>query len=256
MNVLYPETTSAALTSPDVREASRVSLASRRYRIVLALLPLVALLILAAIPAMAEPEPKCPTPTVKGGPACWIEVENQPGCFVWNPHPATDETVTWSGSCSGGLPDGHGTQRWRHDDGESSNTGRYVDGKKNGVWSEKLADGTEAKGPYVDGKKNGVWSEKWADGTEAKGPYVDGKKNGVWSGKWANGREFKGPYVNGKENGVWSYKWADGTDGTEENLKATWVDGKQHGEATRYRAGKCLFRETYVYGHMTEARPC
>jgi len=119
MNVLYPETTSAALTSPDVREASRVSLARRRYRIVMALLPLVALLIFAAIPALAEPEPQCPTPTVKGGPACWIEVENQPGCFLWNPNPGTDETVTWSGSCSGDRPDGHGTERWSFDDGES-----------------------------------------------------------------------------------------------------------------------------------------
>lgn len=155
MNVLYPETTSAALTSPDVREASRVSLASRRYRIVMALLPLVALLILAAIPAMAEPEPKCPTPTVKGGPACWIEVENQPGCFLWNNSPKSDETVTWSGSCSGGLPDGHGTMRWRFADGESSGTGRHVNGKMNGVWVNKQPDGTTWTATWVDGEIHG-----------------------------------------------------------------------------------------------------
>ena len=205
MNVLYPETTSAASTSPDGGEASRVSLASRRYRIVMALLPLVALLILAAIPAMAEPEPKCSTPTVKGGPACWIEIENQPGCFLWNPNPQTDELVTWSGSCHGGLLDGHGTIRWSFDDGESSNTGTYVDGKENGVWSVKQANGIEDKGPYVDGKKNGVWVIKQPDGI-------------TWT--------------------------------------QTWADGERHGEVAGYRFGKCLERQIYVYGHMTEARPC
>ena len=231
MNVLYPETTSAALTSPDGGEASRVSLASRRYRIVMALLPLVALLILAAIPAMAEPEPKCPTPTVKGGPACWIEVENQPGCFLWNGAPQTDETVTWSGSCSGGLPDGHGTERWRFDDGWSSNTGRYVDGKMNGVWSFKSANGTEGKGPYVDGKKNGVWSIKQADGTEGKGPYVDGKKNGVWVATFV----FEG-------------KRAVET--------STYVDNEQNGEWKFIVDGECISRATMVYGEMTESEPC
>ena len=231
MNVLYPETTSAALTSPDGGEASRVSLASRRYRIVPALLPLVALLILAAIPAMAEPEPQCPTPTVKGGPACWIEVENQPGCFLWNGAPQTDETVTWSGSCSGGLPDGHGTIRWRFDDGWSSNTGRYVDGKKNGVWSEKWANGFEGKGPYVDGKKNGVWSVKQADGTEGKGPYVDGKKNGVWVATFV-------------------------FEGERAAETSTYVDGEQNGEWKFIVAGECISRGTMLYGELTESEPC
>ena len=231
MNVLYPETTSAVLTSPDGGEASRVSLASRRYRIVPALLPLVALLILAAIPAMAEPEPQCPTPTVKGGPACWIEVENQPGCFLWNGAPQTDETVTWSGSCPGGLPDGHGTIRWRHDDGESSNTGRYVDGKKNGVWSEKSANGTEGKGPYVDGKKNGVWSVKQADGIEGKGPYVDGKKNGVWVATFV-------------------------FEGERAAETSTYVDGEQNGEWKFIVAGECISRGTMLYGELTESEPC
>lgn len=205
MNVLYPETIRAALTSPDVGEAARVSLARRRYRIVMALLPLVALLILAAIPAMAEPEPKCPTPTQKGGPACWIEVENQPGCFIWNPNPATDETVTWSGSCSGGFPDGHGTITWTYDGGSSSDTGTYVDGKRNGVWSGKDSDGNEGKGPYVDGKMNGEWILKQSGGII---------------------------------------------------LTITFVDGERHREVTGYMAGKCLERQTYVYGHMTTKEPC
>ena len=37
------------------------------------------------------------TAGAKGG--CWIEVSNRPGCYLWNPNPAPEETVTWSGAC-------------------------------------------------------------------------------------------------------------------------------------------------------------
>ena len=177
-NVLDPKVT-VNRTSSNVQDGvMHASLLSKKgYRIVMALLPLVALLILAAIPAIAEQEPKCPTHTEKGDPACWMEVENKPGCFIWDPSPATDETVTWSGSCSGGFPDGHGTQTWIYDDGTSTSTGRYVDGKKNGVWRIEYSNGNSEKGPYVDGKRNGEWVEKYPSGTWVYN-YVDDEVHG------------------------------------------------------------------------------
>ncbi len=227
-NVLDPKVTANRTSSNVQGGVMHASLLSKKgYRIVMALLPLVALLILAAIPAIAEQEPKCPTQTEKGDPACWMEVEKKPGCFIWNPFPKTDETVTWSGSCSGGFPDGHGTETWICDDYcPVASTGRYVNGKRNGVWSEESDAGT-AKGPYVDGKRNGVWSEESDAGT-AKGPYVDGKRNGEFVIKEPDGT-------------IWV-----------SNL----VDDEMHGETTLYIHGECLLRQTWVYGHMTLKEPC
>ena len=34
---------------------------------------------------------------------CWMEISNQPGCYLWNPFPQDDETVSWSGDCSEGF---------------------------------------------------------------------------------------------------------------------------------------------------------
>lgn len=97
MNVLYPKVTANRTSSNVQGGIMHASLLSKKgYRIVMTLLPLVALLILAAIPAMAEKEPKCPTHTEKGDPSCWMEVENKPGCYIWNSNPQTDETITWS----------------------------------------------------------------------------------------------------------------------------------------------------------------
>ena len=43
------------------------------------------------------------------GAACWMELANQPGCYVWNPNLQTDETAAWPGECSGDMAQGTGT---------------------------------------------------------------------------------------------------------------------------------------------------
>ena len=35
--------------------------------------------------------------------SCWMEIADRPGCYLWNPFPQDDETVTWNGECSTGL---------------------------------------------------------------------------------------------------------------------------------------------------------
>ena len=52
-----------------------------------------------------------------------------------------------------------------------------------------------AEGPYVDGKKHGRWTERLADGGVAEGPYVDDKPHGRWTLRFGDGstkvREFR-----------------------------------------------------------------
>ena len=137
------------------------------------------------------------------GVACWMEISQRPGCYVWNPSPQPSETVAWTGSCAGGKAQGTGTLTWVHDGGVQTNTGgRLVDGEFNGHWVTRFADGTVAQGPFVDGEPNGHWVIRDADGDVAEGPMVDGERTGHWvhrSGSFIH----EGPYVDGKRDGLW-----------------------------------------------------
>ena len=52
-----------------------------------------------------RPDPAC---TGQPGAPCWMEISQRAGCYVWNPFPATDETVTWTGACAGSFAQGNG----------------------------------------------------------------------------------------------------------------------------------------------------
>ena len=112
------------------------------------------------------PEPRC---TGQPGPACWMETANQPGCFVWNPNPEADETVTWSGPCVGGKASGHGEFVWRfREDGRpktSGGTGEIRDGiTLHGHWVERYSSGEVWEGPYVNDRRHGHWVKRGEDG--------------------------------------------------------------------------------------------
>ena len=49
------------------------------------------------------------------GTACWMELTNRPGCYVWNPNPQPGETVTWTAECADGLADASGSLTWVSD---------------------------------------------------------------------------------------------------------------------------------------------
>ena len=71
------------------------------------------------------------------GTACWMELANQPGCYVWNGSLAVDETVIWTGECAEGMGEGTGTLNWVWDGGKESSetTGRLQEGSGTGSGS-------------------------------------------------------------------------------------------------------------------------
>ena len=75
------------------------------------------------------------------GAACWMEIAQQPGCYVWNSSLATGASVTWTGECVGGLAQGTGTLTWISDGNQQTNTGRLQDGRMTGSWVVRYADG-------------------------------------------------------------------------------------------------------------------
>ena len=76
-----------------------------------------------------------------GGAECWIELANHPGCYVRNPNLRTDQTVTWTGECSGSLAHGEGTLTWVWGSNKRVGTGILRGGKQHGRWVDRQANG-------------------------------------------------------------------------------------------------------------------
>ncbi|MDD9885401.1 MAG: hypothetical protein OXU62_12880 [Gammaproteobacteria bacterium] len=97
--------------------------------------------------------PKCNEPTAEGDRACWMKASNHGNCYVWNPYPATDETVTWSGQCKAGVASGKGTQTWEYDGGQQKFTGTMVNGEAHGRWEIEYEDGRIDDAVYDKGEE-------------------------------------------------------------------------------------------------------
>ena len=195
----------------------------------------------------------------KGQDRCWKEIPSQPGCFVWTMRTVHHRIEDWTGGCSGDTAHGTGSLSYvsassgevfltstgslingkrnghwviRFADG-NVHEGPYVDGERHGHWVIRHADGSVVEGPYADGKRNGHWVIRFADGNVDEGPYVDGERHGHWVIRYANGSVVEGPYADGKRNGHWVFLWANGR-----VWEGPYVDGKYHGRwVIRYADG-------------------
>lgn len=122
----------------------------------------------ALLACKSAPSPVC---AGKAGAACWMEAANRPGCYLWNPHPKPEETVTWSGACVDGKASGKGEAAWRfRKDGESktsSSKGEYRDGRaSDGHWIARFSNGETWEGPVAGGKPHGVWVRRGSGGRD------------------------------------------------------------------------------------------
>ncbi len=128
---------------------------------------------------VAQLTPKCKTPTTEGDAECWLKVANQENCYRWNPYPKSNESVSWSGQCKAGKPDGNGEEVWQYDGGRSTGIGSYRNGKEQGQWELRYGDMVET-GPYVNGKRHGQWEIRFPDGNGFYTNYVNDKVQDVY----------------------------------------------------------------------------
>ena len=160
----------------------------------------------AALPPEPEsspsPQPMCEAP--KDSFECWLELTNQPGCYVWNDSYTPSEPVSWSGSCAEGLASGAGTiagtpvrfvdgppyERGRSGWPPYESRGTYEKGKKQGHWIEETGANAVHRGPYVDGERHGQWVERDSGGWVGEGRYVNDKPHGRWVTRTTDGRVY------------------------------------------------------------------
>ncbi len=200
------------------------------------------------------------------GTACWMELANQPGCYLWNPGLVLGATATWSSRCSGGFAQGLGVIKWAYDGGEQVSEGSLVDGKMHGPWVIRYPDGRESRGSYVDGNRHGRWVEQYEGGAVGEGRYVNGEVSGDWVYRYPDGRESRGlivdgnrhgrwvvqyedgevgegPYVNGQATGDWVYRYPDGRE-----RRGPLVDGNRHGRWIEQYESGAVGEGPYVNG--------
>ena len=200
--------------------------------------------------------------------SCWMELADRLGCYLWNPSPRENVTVTWSSGCSNGLAQGDGQVDWfqndeliqtwrtrlqggradgpffqRSGDGRLEAQGRHVNGEASGHWrlfyEDHDNDLVREEGPYVDGERHGTWTESYEDRDDglvrAVGPWVDGEYHGTWVLHYANGNQGGGPYVNGERHGIWTFFY-EGRDDNVVRSMGPYVNGEEHGIWTGYDA--------------------
>ena len=181
--------------------------------------------------AQAAVDPKCAG--LEKGAKCWKETANQRGCHVWDTYLITEQTVTWSGACRGGVASGRGTLVWTREGKSTEQAGALARGKKQGKWTIRYANGTAMEGSYVNGKANGRFVIRYAKGGVHEGEAVDGQKHGRWVERSKHGTVYEGPYVRGKKHGQWVHRGKDG--GVSEG---PYVKGKRHGKWVERTVGK------------------
>ena len=152
-------------------------------------------------PTLVTAKPKCAGQPV--GAACWMELANQPECYVWNNGLQADHTVTWTAGCAEGSAQGMGTLTWVWDRGTKTQEaiGCLLEGRRHGQWIFRDKDGGVAEGPYVEGKARPL-GHATRTGEYAEGPYVEGKRHGHRTAG-TGALHSKGSFVEGKKHGRW-----------------------------------------------------
>ncbi|HPR64598.1 MAG TPA: hypothetical protein PK014_10285 [Thermoanaerobaculia bacterium] len=136
----------------------------------------------------------------------WITDPNT-GCRAWNPYPAPDKSIIWSGDCVNGLMEGEGTLVWYNKLGLP--TDKYIGSMKTGRYEGKgsyhYESGIVYEGEFLNGKYHGKGIHHFPNGHRYEGEFQKGKRHGKGTYYYEEGRYHKGQYVDGDLNGYGVY---------------------------------------------------
>ncbi|WP_423906689.1 toxin-antitoxin system YwqK family antitoxin [Candidatus Spongiihabitans sp.] len=126
--------------------------------------------------------PKCRKPTRAGDPDCWLELDNQPNCFVWSLGILNKHERDWYGECRNGVAEGRGVllTKWRESRVVISvvGEGKFRSGKAHEKWTGRFhggtLDGIAMEGSFSNGEVHGKWTTRYPDGEVETENYVNG----------------------------------------------------------------------------------
>ncbi len=184
--------------------------------------------------------------TCKGlprGSECWMELTNHLDCYIWIDFLWEGESATWTGKCSGNLPEGKGVLTTSITKKERDNTQTYK--------IEKFT-GSLHKGKKHDGELVSLSKEA---SLTSEGSYVDGLMHGHWVQKEYHlggtlHSKQEGAYIEGRKHGKWVI-WLPVT-----VTEGSYVDDLKHGHWVEVRLDYgCLAADDLKHGHWAEVRP-
>ena len=172
--------------------------------------------------------------------SCWMELADHSGCYLWNPTPRENVTVTWSGDCSSRLAQGDGRVDWFQNDELIQTWETHLrDGRADGPFIQRSGDGSlEADGTYVSGEPSGTWTVYWEGRGDSVvrevGPYMNGERSGTWTVYFEEGHRAEGPYVNDELHGTWTYYDENGNETRRQRFENGRRVGGFRNQAARY----------------------
>lgn len=130
-------------------------------------------------------------------------------------------------------------------------TGRYLNGKKSGLWTWYHTNGEiSCRGRYVNGLKTGLWTEyNEGHGQYETGNYAAGRKQGKWETRGSDSvlatkRFFNQGLLHGTDETYIDGRLAQ---------QCTYAYGLNHGKCITYDNDRVSVEQNFVRGTMTSA---
>ncbi|MBF4806490.1 MAG: toxin-antitoxin system YwqK family antitoxin [Pseudoleptotrichia goodfellowii] len=146
----------------------------------------------------------------------------------------------------GGIINGQYNEYYSN--GNMFTTGKYDDGKKEGLWKIYTESGLLWKSyEYKNNELNGKYILYYAStgGKETVGNYKNDKLDGAWNEYYSNGNKRKsGDYQDGKKNGVFTEWFSNGIKKSVIN----YADDEINGKMNVYYENGTLFYEADIVG--------
>ena len=141
---------------------------------------------------------------------------------------------------------GSGVERFLEND--STYTGQFALGVKEGSGEFQWTDGSKYSGQFKNNKLDGTGHYVWADKREYVGDWKENQMHGKGKFTWPDGRLYEGDYNMDKKEGYGVYYWEQG-----KIYEGSWLDGKMHGEGWLTVPGKPRKRYAFVNGKKGNA---
>jgi len=181
----------------------------------------------------------------------WIKIKGS-NCFVFDPYPVDNESVTWTGGCECCLASGKGVFQWFKDGKPGTKyAGIFARGMPNGYGISLRSNGTRYEGNHKDWEYHGKGKWRGVKGTVYEGDFEEGKFHG--KGKWrtSDKHSYVGEWRNGRRHGRGTYFWSDGT-----KYKGNWVAGKMTGNGTKSHPKGITCTGQFKDGHLHGQARC